>query len=516
MKNFGSSSTILFLLATTIFTVPIFTIPVRSDALVVSDYFTFVQAYWGTDKLIEVSPGDVATLTVVLMYESTYSISNIEANLSLPNGFEAVGGGDKAITYYTGAISTGSLVKLTFPIFITRGLEIGGYAANLSLEFYVSRLSFFCVNELEVTFEVTGKPDINVDVLNETLLEGKQQISLIISNDGDAIAKNIKILKVYSSSTSAEFEAKLSDAKFLDGLEPQDEITLPLQVDVPTGTVGKSLPLTVEVSYLGPSNVVYELSEVQQLLVKAVEEVIATAKFPEVTVEAGKVVQYPITITNSGDADRLLLLSVEPPTDWTAVVKSGTLEISRIYMEAGESENLVIEATPPSAANINTYQIPVQIKSENGDIYAEMDLKATIVGSYALSLETSTLLTSVTTGSSVTFTAKVTNTGYTSVTDIGVGVSVPSGWEASITPTQVTSLAPNGYYTFTLIATTPGDTVAGDYMITLMGLSDQVNSDSVQVRVTATTPSSWGLIGIGVAAVMVVALILVFMKFRRR
>jgi len=369
---------------------------------------------------------------------------------------------------------------------------------------------------LEVTFEVTGKPDINVGVLNETLLEGKQQIMLTLSNDGDAVAKNIEILKVYSSSTSAEFEAKLGDAKFLDNLEPQNEITVPLQIDVPTGTTGKSLPLAVEVSYLGPSNVAYESSETQQLLVKAVEEVIVTTKFPEVTVEAGKVVQYPITITNSGDTDKLLLLSVEPPTDWKVVFKSGVLEVSRIYMEAGESENLVVEATPPSAASISTYQIPVQFKSENGDIYAEMDLKATIVGSYALSLETSTLLTSVTTGSSVTFTAKITNTGYTSVTDVRVGISVPSGWESSITPTQVTSLAPNGDYTFTLVATAPGDTVAGDYMITLMGLSDQVNSDSVQVRVTATTPSSWGLIGIGVAAVMVVALILVFMKFRRR
>ena len=256
-----------------------------------------------------------------------------------------------------------------------------------------------------------------------------------------------------------------------------------------------------------PLNVAFNEAEVN---IKVV------VKFQEVTVEAGKVIQYPLTITNPSDVDRPLLLSVEPPADWKVVFKSGALEVTNLYLLAGSSENLVVEATPPSAANFSAYQIPVQIKSESGDIYAEMNLKATIVGSYALSLEPSTLLTSVTTGSSVTFTAKITNTGYTPVTGLKVGVNVPSGWDSSITPVQVEALNPSASYTFTLVATAPGDTVAGDYMVTLTALSDQVNSDAVQVRVTASTPTSWGLIGVGVAVVMVVALLIVFIKFRRR
>jgi len=516
MKKIRLSCAILILVTLTFFTLPVFTVPVRSDKLVVSGYFTFVKAYWGTNPQIEVSPGDVATLTVVLMYESTYSISNVEANLSLPNGIEAVGGGDKAITYYTGAISTGSLVKLEFPIFITRDLEKGNYTANLNLEFYVTKISCFCLDELEVIFEVTGKPNINVKVLNENLYEGKQQISLLLSNDGDAVAKNLVISKVYSSSTSAEFEAEIDNAKFLNSLEPGDNIAVPLQIDVPTGTKGKILPLTVEVSYLGPNNIAYAFSESQQLLVKGVDEVRVTTKYPDVTVEAGKVVQYPITITNSGDTDRLLLLSVEPPTGWTVVFKSGTLEISRIYMAAGESENLVIEATPPSAANISTYQIPVQIKLENGDIYAEMNLNATIVGSYALGLETSTLLTSITAGGTTSFTAKVTNTGQSSVTGVSLNVAVSTNWDSSISPIKVGVLGPSESSTFSVVITAPGDAVTGDYMVTIKGLSDQIESDQVQVRFTVVTSTEWGLYGIGVVAIFVVALVLVFLKFRRR
>lgn len=145
-----------------------------------------------------------------------------------------------------------------------------------------------------------------------------------------------------------------------------------------------------------------------------------------------------------------------------------------------------------------------------------IELKATIVGSYALSSEPSTLLTSVATGGSVTFTARITNTGSTLITGVRLGINTPEGWESSITPIGIERLEPLESFTFTLVIEVPEDTVAGDYLITLRGLSDQVMSDSVQVRVTATTTTSWGLIGVGIAVVVIVALVLVFMKLKRR
>jgi len=479
------------------------------------DFFTLIKAYWGTSQEIQVSPGDVATLTVILRYETRGSFQNLAAYLFLPAGFEPVGGGDNVTAYYTGTVSQGSLVNLQFPIFIAPDVEKGSYTANLHL--YYSPYFDQPGDELQIPFEVTGKPIINARVLNDSLLEGEQQVLLELSNDGDAIAKNLKILEITSSSALAELDI----AVFLGSLEPGDNVTVPLRLFVPTGMNGKILSLAVQVSCLGPRNIVYQVSRTLQMRVEEAEEVEEsgvkiTTKFPNVTVEAGKVVQYPTTIANVGETDRLLLLSVEPPGDWKVVFKSGALEVSRLYLEAGQSENLIIEATPPSTVNMGTYTIPVQVKSETGAIYKEMELKATIVGSYGLRLEPSTLLTSVTIGGSAMFTAKVTNTGYSSVTGVGVSVEAQSGWESSITPIQVESLRPNEFFTFTLVVTTPGDTVAGDYLITLTGLSDQVESDPVQVRVTATTPTSWGLLGVGIAVVMVFALLFVFIKFRRR
>ena len=92
----------------------------------------------------------------------------------------------------------------------------------------------------------------------------------------------------------------------------------------------------------------------------------------------------------------------------------------------------------------------------------------------------------------------------------------PEEWDASITQVQVALLAPRESSTFNIMAKTPADTIAGDYIITLKALSDQVESEETQLRVTAQASTSWGLICLGVAGVAIVSLVIVFMKFKRR
>jgi uncharacterized membrane protein len=100
------------------------------------------------------------------------------------------------------------------------------------------------------------------------------------------------------------------------------------------------------------------------------EEIEIAASFREVTVEAGKVVNFPITIINSGEDDKILFLSiVESPEDWKVAFMSGTIEVSGLYLASSESENLIVEVTPPSTVNIGSYIITVQVESEEGVIY---------------------------------------------------------------------------------------------------------------------------------------------------
>ena len=244
-------------------------------------------------------------------------------------------------------------------------------------------------------------------------------------------------------------------------------------------------------------------------------EIIST--FTEVTVEAGKALQYPLTIWNKGDRDTLFLLAVlSAPENWKAVFKSEDIEVSRVLITAEESMSLKFEVTPPSVVETGDYSMLIRAESEDGAILKQIELKAKVVGSYKLKLELSTLYATVTTGGSTTFTVGVTNTGQSPVTTLNLEVDAPDGWDVTITPVQVASLATKESSAFSLAAKIPADTVAGDYMITLKALSDQVESEEAQLRVTAKAPTSWGLMGIGIAAVVIIGLIVVFRKFSRR
>lgn len=262
MMKKASLSLIILILAASALSI----VPVRSDD---AGYFVLVKTYWGTNRPIEVSPGDVATLTIVLRYDVTIAFRNLEANLSLPAGFEAIGEFN-ASTYYAPSIAQGelSLVELGFPVFITLDVGAGNYTAVLDLEYYISGRPNEIIqyeDELEIPFEVTGKPGIGAKILGDDVREGKQQVLIEMSNDGDALAKNLEIVRVYSGSASVELE----EDEFLGNLDPGDTAEVPLDVFVPTGMKGRILPLTVEARYLGPRNVVYVFSETLQLPVKA-------------------------------------------------------------------------------------------------------------------------------------------------------------------------------------------------------------------------------------------------------
>jgi len=319
---------------------------------------------------------------------------------------------------------------------------------------------------------------------------------------------------VYIKNTGGDFLTQII-------LDKSEYVDLVVEVTSPdTAKIGEQYRLLFKVeSYDGN---LLESLPLDVTLTKIEEEVKIAVASRQVTAEAGKVLDFPVTIMNTGSVDRLVLFSVEPPANWKVVFKytatSGTtMEVSGLYVEAKKSASLVIEATPPSTVGIGTYTIPVKVSSEKGVVYTEIALKSTITGAYALSVTPSTLLTSVSIGSSTTFTARTTNTGQTPITGIKITVTgTPTGWEISTTPVRVESLKAGESYTFTVTVKTTADTVAGDYLITFTGSSDQVKSDGVQVRFTATVSTSWGLIGVGLAAAMVIALIFAFMKFRRR
>jgi uncharacterized membrane protein len=97
-----------------------------------------------------------------------------------------------------------------------------------------------------------------------------------------------------------------------------------------------------------------------------------------------------------------------------------------------------------------------------------------------------------------------------------VQADTPSDWDVTISPTQVDTLSPRSTAKFTVTVNIPSNAEAGDYLVTMQALSDQLDSSTTDVRVTAQASNTWGYIGIGIALVAVAGAVLLFRRFKRR
>ncbi len=261
---------------------------------------------------------------------------------------------------------------------------------------------------------------------------------------------------------------------------------------------------------------VLDILELDVNLREATSEIEVISSFSEVTVEAGASITFPLVLWNKGEADALTLLTVPNlPSNWDASFISDDLEIASIRIAGGESEAVDLIIEPPKSVISDLYDMTVVIESDDGT-QLQLDYSIEIVGSYELELNLSTLYTTSAIGGSVTYSGSVTNQGQTAVTTLYLESTLPDDWEATVTPTQVNSLEPRDSVSFTIEVELPSDTEAGDYLITTQAISDQLESDEIDVRITAQASNTWGYIGIGIAVVAIAGAAMLFKRFKRR
>ena len=244
--------------------------------------WNIIQSYWGDGAPIEVSPGDTAPFTVLLIYKATpldaeYTFKTIQASLTLPPTFEGMGGENPIQLVYTGTITDYSVIKLQFPIYLQLNTRLSNYTAQLTLISYYYYYSSTTTKtatsntpvygsfsqQLTVMLEVMGRPDIEVAIPNiSNLPEGKQQLPVVISNLGRGLAKNVKLESVQSTTSIILQPTNL----IIGDLQSNATVTIPISLFVPTGY---SCSLTFTLTYLGSKNVAYETVKTLQLLVKS-------------------------------------------------------------------------------------------------------------------------------------------------------------------------------------------------------------------------------------------------------
>lgn len=413
------------------------------------------------------------------------------------------------------------------------------------------------ISEIENIMLKTGSNDYEVEISVPETATSVEVITLTVIGTSTATLDFIIMPKVYTD------EIELKSTYLSVSEEKGQNIELPLTVSnvgevdkkvtlsgyIPAGwdvtfrtstgmavktlllSSGQSEGLTIELEtpddvIIGDYNIsvtasdvngaILDTLELDVSLTEATSEIEVISSFSEVSVKAGSSITFPIVVWNKGEADALTLFTVpELPSNWDASFISDDLEIASIRIPGGESEAVELIVKPPNSVISDIYDMTVVIESDDGTEH-ELDFTIEVVGSYKLELELSTLYTTSSIGGSVSYSGKVKNMGQTAITTLYLDAVLPEDWIAIITPKQVSSLEPRDSVTFTVDVELPGDTEAGDYLLTMQAISDQLESGAIDVRVTAKASNTWGFVGIGIAVVVVAGAVLLFRRFKRR
>ena len=371
-------------------------------------HFRVLKVYWGVDQPVEVSPGETAQLTVILRYEMSKSLNNLKAALSLPRGFEAIGGGNESVVVYTKTIVKGSILELQFPLFIGSNVTLGSYTANLTLEYFTSEYAILN-STVTVEFEVTGKPAIGIRALNDSLRQGEQRVLILILNEGDASMHSLRITRIHSSTVSIEPMSYESTGD----LKPGGNLTLPVRSFVPASLSGKIASLTVEGSYLGPTNVAYSFSKTIQLPVKPSNPAPLRLTISPRELTIGRRSGISVRLENTGGHSLSEIKMSLSPTGALEIFGSASFYIGRL--PPGEARLIETEVYVPSVAS-QTASLMATVTYLDDDLWVSRSethkLSVLLRGFIDISLtDTAVIPSAPTPGSPFSITMTITNIG---------------------------------------------------------------------------------------------------------
>jgi len=133
-----------------------------------------------------------------------------------------------------------------------------------------------------------------------------------------------------------------------------------------------------------------------------------------------------------------------------------------------------------------------------------------------LKLVSDTYYNRITAGKDKTIFLEVGNTGNKAITNIRLYADLPKGWTIEFRPGLIDYLGPGSFQTVDIIIRPIGNAAKGEYTVALIAEANETRRvTSIFVRVESTS-LFWVWVGAGVAALVIVGFILIFMRFGRQ
>ena len=293
------------------------------------------------------------------------------------------------------------------------------------------------------------------------------------------------------------------------------DVSLQLRVDVPKDAKPGSQKILI--SAKGPIAQSVELPLTLTVGTEAPAKLSIKSRLPSLRGTPRSAFEYTVTVGNDSGKDLTVALSAQGPANFQTTFTEGfgSNEISSIPIEAGQTKDIKVKVTPPRDVKAGDYPVLVKVASEGATAELRVTLQVSGQGRIALSTKDGRLSGEAEVGKSSTYTLVLSNDGTAPIEEVEMSGTVPTNWKVEFNPKTIPSVAPGEKKDVQVVVTPADKAIAGDYVAAFRA-NGRGESASADFRITVTTSTLWGIVGVGIIAVALLVLLGAVARFGRR
>ena len=293
------------------------------------------------------------------------------------------------------------------------------------------------------------------------------------------------------------------------------DVSLQLRVEVPKDAKPGSNKILI--SAKGPIAQSVELPLTLTVGTEAPAKLSIKSRLPSLRGTPRSAFEYTVTVGNDSGKDLTVALSAQAPSNFQTTFTEGfgSNEISSIPIEAGQTKDIKVKVTPPRDVKAGDYPVLVKVASEGATAELRVTLQVSGQGRIALSTKDGRLSGEAEVGKASTYALVLSNDGTAPIEEVEMSGTVPTNWKVEFNPKTIPSLAPGEKKDVAVVVTPADKAIAGDYVASFRA-NGRGESASADFRITVTTSTLWGIVGVGIIAVALLVLLGAVARFGRR
>jgi len=244
----------------------------------------------------------------------------------------------------------------------------------------------------------------------------------------------------------------------------------------------------------------------------------------KIIISQGESAEVPLTLSNTGYLNQTYSLSSKTNSSITTSFSYHDFNVTNVYVGAGEDESITATVEVPDTAELGTYDLG--LVAENFTTLSET-LQVEVRGAEVereISLDMRQSYKQAQPGKEIELQMWVRNggrgyrdTGGVNIENVEFDISVPEGWEYSLSPETISTLNAHESEQIMLTVEIPENAQTGDFFIEASASSEKTSTEEPEeARVNISEESGMSVIGVILMVISLGLLIFVYKKFGRR